>query len=437
MTTHKRISLTTVLGVQCLFLLAFAIGWLILPSGEQQRISAELRDARPMADVQIENTAPVAPTPLYDDENVVSDEDLALVLHAILPRFSQKKLRPNYVEHALRAWGSEIEFSNPDLISGPKMVDYLLDSGRYTASWGDEHDPILQPKDDGIYVRWASDQSASVHHDHMLASLAEAGVTLDRPVFTPARRTTLHQIYAEALRDFRLDERETEWSAMAFASYLAPQKTASWRNSQGREISFDMLASRLLRSHKQKGVCLGIHRVYSLMMLLRLDDEYGGLISEQTREETMAFLADVRQLIIDAQSEDGSWPPNWPDGLEAEAKRDPDEKVYRRVIATGHHLEWLAIAPRELHPPHEDIVRAARWMVENVRSTPQESIDSSYTFYSHVGNALALWRQTSPAEFWTQWRESHPDAESFAEPLAAVSADAPEEHPAEDPADSE
>lgn len=428
MTSRHRISLMTVLTVQCLFVAAFLVSWLVLPSGEQQRIQAELRSGQPLADVEITNITPVAPSPLYNDESVVSDEDLALVLHAILPRFSQKKLRPNYVEHALRAWGSKIEFRNPALISGPQMVDYLLDTGRYVASWGDEHDPILQPNDEGIHIRWASDQSASVHHDHMLASLAEAGVTLDRAVYTPARRTTLHEIYAEALRDFRLDERETEWSVMAFGSFLAPQKTSSWRNSQGREITFDMLATRLLRSHKQKGVCLGTHRVYSLMMLLRLDDEYGDLVSAETREDVMAYLAEVRQLIMDAQSEDGSWPPNWSDGAEADVKKDPQEKLYRRVIATGHHLEWLAIAPQELHPPHEDIVRAARWIVQNVRDTPQELIDASYTFYSHVGNGLSLWRQTSPAEFWTEWRETHADAEEFDEPSAdETAADGTEE----------
>lgn len=414
MTQRKRISLIAILTIQLVFGAAFVTAWLVLPVGDRHRIQAELQSITPLVDVEIENFTPVAPSPLYDDPQVVSDEDLAFVLHSILPRFSQRKLRPNHVEHAVRAWGCNIEFSNEALISGPEMVDYLLDTGQYVASWGDQHDPILQPNDDeGISIRWASDQSASVHHDHMLASLAEAGVTLDRNVYTPARKTTLHEVFAEALRDFRLDERETEWSVMSFASYLAPQKTASWRNSQGRNISFDLLATRLMRSHKKKGVCLGIHRAYSLMMLVRLDDRYGELISQATREEIVTYLEEIRELIIAAQYEDGSWPPNWPDGAEAHINEDPDEMAYRRVISTGHHLEWLAIAPKELHPPHETIIKAARWIVQNVRETPQDVIDANYTFYSHVGNALALWRKTSPPDFWDSWRELHPEAELF------------------------
>lgn len=410
---RKSIPMSTILGVQVLVVVAFTAAWLALPAGERQRIQAELTATRPKAEVEITNLAPVAASPLYNDPEVVSDEDLAVVLHAILPRFGTEKIKPNFVEHALRTWGSQIEFRNTDLMSGPLMTDYLLDTGHYVASWGTDHEPLLQPQDDdGIYVRWESDTSASVHHDHMLASLAEAGVSLDHFVSTPARRTTLQEVFEESLRDFRLDERETEWSVMAFTSYLAPQRTSEWKNSQGRTISFDMLATRLMRSHKQKGVCLGIHRVYSLVMLVRLNDQYGRLISQATSSEIMSFLADVRELITAAQDEDGSWPPNWSDGVNAE--RAVDEERHRRVIATGHHLEWLAIAPEELHPPRKDIIRAAQWLVQNVRSTSQEKIDGKYTFYSHVGNALALWRQTTPAEFWEDWRESRPEAEAFA-----------------------
>ncbi len=428
MNQRRSIRLSVVLSVQVITAAAFTAAWLQLPAVERVRLRAELSGRRAPAAVDIRNATPVTPTPRYDDPDVVSDEDLARVLHAILPRFPRQQLRPNFVEHALRAWGSRIEFTRNDLMSGPEMVDYLLDTGQYIASWGTESEPILQPREDGgIAVRWASDRSASVHHDHMLASLAEAGVSLDHFVSTPARRTTLREIFLESLRDFRPDERETEWSAMAFAAWLAPQGRSVWFNGDGREISFDQIAARLLRSHKRKGVCLGTHRVYSLMMLVRLDERFPGLISSRTRQAVLDYLTEVRDLIMAAQADDGSWPPNWPDGIQADSRRDPAEPIHRRVIATGHHLEWLAIAPRELHPPREDILRAARWLVDNVRRTPQSDIEEKYTFYSHVGNALALWRRTTPAAFWSRWREAHPDAEQPADEPGPIESGAPEQ----------
>ena len=133
MSNRKRISLIAVLAIQMMFAAAFLFSWFLLPAGDRHRIQAELQSSTPLAEVEIENVTPVTPLPLYDDPEVISDEDLAFVLHAVLPRFSQQKLRPNYVEHAVRAWGSEVEFRNEALISGPQMVDYLLDTGAYVA----------------------------------------------------------------------------------------------------------------------------------------------------------------------------------------------------------------------------------------------------------------------------------------------------------------
>ena len=397
----RRINWKLAVAIQACSAVALVSGWLLLPPNAQRRILADANNVRPTADVVISNLTPAVVRPLYDDASVVSDEDLAAVIEKVLPRFSRRKLRPNYVEHALRIWGSEIEFDDPDLISGPQMVDYLLDSAAYVDSWGKDSSPILEPTDAGVHIRWGKDGSASVHHDHLLASLAEAGVSLDRPVFTAARRTTLQQVFSEALRDFRLDERETEWSVMAFSLYLSPQQTSAWHNSQGRHITFDMLAERLMRQCRNQGVCLGTHRVYSLMALLRLNDEFGGhLVSDNTTADVTAFLEYTRDLIIASQDKDGSWPPNWYDGIHAADRLDPNEKLYRRVIATGHQLEWLAIAPQELHPPHDQIVAAARWVVQNTLTTTQDVIDANFTYYSHVANALALWRGTSVPEFW-------------------------------------
>ena len=74
--------------------------------------------------------------------------------------------------------------------------------------------------------------------------------------------------------------------------------------------------------------------------------------------------------------------------------------MYKRIIATGHHLEWLAIAPRELHPPREQILKAADWIIKATIETPDDVIEAQYTFFSHVGSGLALWRGTRPSAFW-------------------------------------
>lgn len=420
-TTRQKVSLRTWLTVQLVFGSAFAAAWFCIPGERQHEVVAKMTH-RPVAlDVSFSGTASAVVDPFYDDADVISDEDLAAVLKKIIPRFSRSHLRPNLVEHALRTWGSRIEFTNPDAISGPQMADFLTDTAKFIESWGTNNPPLMEPVADGVHVRWGQDSSSSVHHDHTMAALTEANVSLDAPVFTTARTLHLRDVVAEALRDFRLDERETEWSAMSFTLWMAPQKTTAWHNGEGRRITFDMLAERLMRNHKHDGVCLGTHRVYSLMLLVRLNEQYGGeLITADTVSEIMDYLRSVRELIIASQNPDGSWPENWTDGAEAAAKADPKAEGYKQVIATGHHLEWLSIAPAELHPPRAQIVRAADWLITNVEETPQSQIDRNYTFYSHVGKALAMWRKTSPAAFWTTWRDAHPDCEIFdAQPTSA------------------
>ena len=54
------------------------------------------------------------------------------------------------------------------------------------------------------------------------------------------------------------------------------------------------------------------------------------------------------------------------------------------------------------------IRKAARWIIDDTTAKSREKIQESFTFYSHVGNALALWRNTSPPEFWHEWEKKHP-----------------------------
>lgn len=413
----RRFPTVPFLAVQGLVVTALAVAYAGTSSDLRVRLSEEITRTKAYEEIPI--TRDVAPqiAPLYNDPTVVSDENLARVLAQILPRFPRQRVRPNYVEHALRAWGVHATFKDPEVMSGEQMKEIVLNNGRFVGTWDTQIEPLLTSGPGGVDVRWGMYHEASAHHDHLIASLSEAGVTLHEPVYPAGGGpTTLNAILQQAIHDFDLDEREVEWSAMAFALWLPP--TTTWKNAAGRELSFDKIARRLIRGHKEYGVCLGTHRVYSLMLMWRLNKESGGkLLSPQVADEAYAFLKDVRDLIAASQMDDGRWPQNWWDGARALEKMEPQEE-HQQVIATGHHLEWLAIAPKELHPPHEQICKAADWLVKNITSKSVAEVQEVYTFYSHVGNALALWRGTHPAEFWKQWEGRVPPPETPAAPPA-------------------
>jgi len=403
--TYRNPKRGFLLLVQAIVCSAFAVALAATPDSLVRRAGRGRGGPESAETVPVARQTAYRVAPLYDDPTVVSDAGLTTVLRKIRPRFSRRQLRPNHVEHALRAWGKDAEFSglpgdDSNVLSGREMLDVLLNHGRYIRSWNGEADPLLSRNDGGLSVRWGGhDISGSVHHDHLLASLTEAGVSLDETVYPPTGEPmTFGDVLQQALRDFQPDEKEIEWSAMAFGLWLPPT-TTSWTNSAGRRITFDLIARRLLRGHPKFGTCSGTHRVYSLVLLYRLDQEFG-FLRKSTRGAVRSHLRRMRNLITASQFPDGHWSSNWSEGRSA-VTRPISEPHYKSVIATGHHLEWLAIAPPEFHPPREVVRKAARWLVRDVQRKSPEQILAHYTFYSHVGNALCLWRKTRPAAFWT------------------------------------
>jgi len=415
----KQIPIPAVLLVQAIVVGAFAVSYATGSPDTRRQVHHELTGSIAVPPIVVPRQMPLTVEPLYNDPEVVSDEELAAVLAKIQPRFWSKDdptkplpgLKPNFVEHALRTWWIKSRFKDPQVMSGEDLKDYLTDHGKWLAAWGGwkrkAAPSLLVDEPDGVSVRWGKEEGTSVHHDHWLACLTEAGIHLSEPVFTPSSRKTVNDVLQEALRDFRLDETETEWSAMAFGFWIAPQR--EWVTRTGRKLSFDMLAERLMRGDKRFGVCSGTHRIYSLMVLIRLDDDHH-ILSPEMREHAMDHLRSVRDLIMVCQFDDGHWPSNWSEGAAALAK-PIDDPLYKKVIATGHHLEWLALAPQELHPPREMILKAADWVIKTAQEQTEKEIGERYTFFSHVGNALALWRKTHPADFWMKWEAEHRQVE--------------------------
>ena len=220
-----RVSRQQVIAVQALALVALVASWAVGSPVARQRVLHEVGVSRAVQTVVVPRTKPLTVEPLYDDAEVVSDEELAAVLAKIRPKFAKEKLKSNYVEHAIRAWWLNAKFKDPKVMSGEALKDHLVDHGQFLASWGNQIAPLLQERPDGVAIRWGKEECASVHHDHWLACLTEAGVDLHEPVFTPNRRREVADVLQEALRDFRLDEAEVEWSALAFGLWIAPQKT--------------------------------------------------------------------------------------------------------------------------------------------------------------------------------------------------------------------
>jgi hypothetical protein len=132
--------------------------------------------------VVLPRNEPVVIGPRFDDPRVVTDEQLAAVLDHVKPP-TQPANTNNFV-HALRLWGAQADFGDPQTPTGRELRDYFLDDATFRHFAGEAAPPLYYQGANGTEVRSfderITDRVTSSHHaDDLLATLAESGVSLD------------------------------------------------------------------------------------------------------------------------------------------------------------------------------------------------------------------------------------------------------------------
>lgn len=348
-------------------------------------------------------STPRVVTPLYNEPLLVTDEQLTSVLHKLRPRLRKQQPKINYVDHALRFWGANATFGDDDTLSGSELRQLLTDDKVFTAAWGEKTRPLMMQKKGRVEVRVQQGAATSSHVDHTLASLAEAGTPLEYAFAlrsdasqSSAAKATMRDLIRSALDEFDVNQTEYEWTTLTLAIFAEDGRP--WTTTGGETVDFDRLARRVMRQRYGQGVCYGNHRLYALCVLLRIDDATD-LISDAVRAEVMAHLSEATSRLVATQSPEGWWDRNWPDSRIETKDDELGGPTPRRVLATGHALEWWSIAPKELHPPRETLIRAGQWLVHEIEKMDDKAIDDNYTFLTHAGRALALWRGALPEVF--------------------------------------
>lgn len=345
---------------------------------------------------------PLVVRPLYNDARVVGDSQLHRVLIKLRPPAIAEFPKVNHIDHALRFWGLEARFPNSDHPDGFAMRDFLIDDTFFrdaAKSSNQRVQPLMKNQGTGVWFRTQEGRDTSSHVDHTLSTLAEAGTELSCPIKTPAGERRLRAAMEHALRSFSIDQPEYEWTAITFALYQVDD--AAWQSPDGFEITWDRIAKRLLRQRMGQGSCYGGHRLYTLTAILRIHEDHHPMLSDDVRAHVVDHLTEATGRLVANQSTDG-----WMDGTwtgEVINRKDKLPALGARLLSTGHALEWWAIAPESLQPPREVVVRAGNWLSKTILQMDDGLIRSNYTFLTHAGRALVLWRGVFPAEFETQF----------------------------------
>jgi hypothetical protein len=309
----------------------------------------------------------------------------------------------------LRLWGPNADFGDARVPTGGELRDYFLDDATFRHFAGDKAPPLFYLGRDGIEVRSYDDrvadrETSSFHTDDLVATLAESGLPLDTPLHLRDGEARIEDLLRTALTRFHLDQLEYEWTAIAYARYVFPQR--DWRNKYGEKIDVDRLVDEIVSHPPDLGPCNGLHRLEALVVLHRADEQYK-VLRPKTKLKMLLYMKRASLALAAAQTPDGYWTRQWPQGTAAATpSKENAPTLHDKLLVTGHHLEWLALAPEAVQPPREHIIRASQWLSRALVEMDEKDLLEAYGPYTHAARALCLWRSLEPMEAWKQSRTS-------------------------------
>ena len=383
----------------------------------------------------VHNEPAVIP-PTFDEPRVCTDEQLALVLDRVKPPGAPANT--NNMVHALRLWGKNADFGDPTIPTGKEMLGYFLDDAVFQSWAGKETPALFFASEDGIQPRTFDDggksrPTSSYHPDDLLATLAETGTPLDTPLHLRGSEATVADLLDGSMRRFYMDRLEFEWSAISYVRYLYPLK--EWRNKYGERVTVNALVQEMMEKAPEAGPCDGLHRLEAMVLLYRVDAAaqaagHKSILSKYERGRMLGYMKSVSDLLVLSQAPEGYWTRQWSKGMPPASEKSESPRVgdkadspkktalkgkvepqaksaamHDKLLVTGHQLEWLALAPEQVQPPRETIVRAGQWLTRRLLEIDQKELLETYGPYSHAARALCLWRSAEPMEAWKRGQE--------------------------------
>jgi hypothetical protein len=347
---------------------------------------------------------PIRVRPLPGLDNTVSEEDLVSVLCAALPWWNPPPVPSAF--HELKLWGAHFRFTK-DMFgvecSGDSLIKTVLSDNECRTNTVAVGGNYLLDSPFGIRVVLSGTPDAieyrgEGHYGQLLKLLAEVEVPSDAPVTTSSGHIgTIEDLYQDAVLQYSLS-RELEFMGCALAYWHPPAST--WQDQFGEDHSFDELLWKLIATPYGVGACGGTHVPYAVATILRVNEEYP-IISEGVSLHARHWLLTLGHFLEKRWSETAGWDQCW---------ARPAGYIYGndlldRIAVTGHHLEWMALAPRACRPSEQLIKRAATALRADIASLPaiRHRSFKSLLPVGHGARALALLRGVDAFTVWLKY----------------------------------
>lgn len=241
---------------------------------------------------------------------------------------------------------------------------------------------IFRPAPGGL-ESWSPGRHFAVqdHPDQYLSVLARAGVRPDDPVTVGDRTYTVADLIGAARLAVR-EGREASFTLTAFLILTDPD--ARWRNAEGEEFDIARLAAMETAADVDSAACGGTHRLWALAHACAAR-RAAGRPMEGVWAEAEAKVRRHTAIALAWQGPEGYFSA----GFSAKAARPRTDA--HLLYATGHTLEFLAVACRDDQIRSEPLRRAAALTAAKLLEHADDPAVPDGTRY-HAAAALRAYR---------------------------------------------
>jgi len=354
----------------------------------------------------------ILPTPHFHEHIHLSR--LGIILDRMRPLSPKPMISVSVATHALRLWGRKAQFTDGPFVqeghhrsmwqfSSETMIRILLDAGHFEQMYP-KSEPLISASPYGISTRLAIGYfderpittwpDCEAHVDKVISVLGEMGIEADYPVRASGHSATVADMLRDSMIRFSWSQ-ELDFTAKAYLLYL--NLPAQWSNRYGISVTSDALIRRIADQELGGGSCVGTHQCHVMAVALRADADRP-FLSPDLRQYLSERLGFVCRQLEQCQLADGGWPCDWTQSGKPIALAIAEGELNTRLRVTGHHLEWIAIAPNAVRPADKCVIRAIEYLQRRMLDLPPDSYYHNYTLLTHAARALVLLSGREPVE---------------------------------------
>ena len=299
--------------------------------------------------------------------------------------------------HVLLYHGANADLEHESIKSGSELLDVLLNS-QLSQEYFDGS--ILVPTPFGIRFRTFQlsalnrEYELESHRDQSLATMARLGVPLNTKVVIGDEEYSMKDCLNDSIANFTISQKEITWSLDAYLLYLPPQGITNWKNRLGEAFSFDELVREVMRRPLSGGSCGGTHYVASIVLALRVQEQYP-ILSPETVAESGRWLEEQLKRLQLAMAEDGSVDGEWFRANRVPNFRNSRDHFYTQLVASSHWAEILQILPESYSVPERCERQLLRFLTFACDDLEEREKVTYVCPYSHALGAL---RDSSPSK---------------------------------------